>query len=187
MVLAWGLGSFVYFAGCELFLRGQTVGKRSSKIRVIKANGFQLDASSILVRNIFRVIDHLPPLWIVPVISTLSQRAGDMVAGTIVVVDDPTDLSPVRVILAERTAADAEFRFDGSMLKKLSGNDYNAVERVLDRLATIRPEDAEGLIRAYVTQITAKLSMDMPPPERQQRFLEDLLAAELRRQDRSLA
>ena len=110
-----------------------------------------------------------------------------MVAGTIVVVDDPTEFSPVRIILAERTAAEAEFRFDASMLKRLSGSDYNAVERVLDRLSTMKTEAADELIRAYVTQIAAKLSIDVPPLERQQRFLEDLLAAELRRQDRSLA
>ena len=187
MILAWGLGSFVYFACCELFLRGQTIGKRSSKIRVIKANGFQLDASSIVVRNLFRVIDHMPPMWIFPVLSRLSQRAGDMVAGTIVVVDDPTEFSPVRIILAERTAAEAEFRFDSSMLKRLSGSDYNAVERVLDRLSTMKAEAADELIQLYVAQIATKLGIEVPPLERQQRFLEDLLAAELRRQDRSLA
>jgi uncharacterized RDD family membrane protein YckC len=187
MILVWGLGSFVYFTCCELLLRGQTIGKRSSKIRVIKANGFQLDSSSILVRNLFRVIDHMPPMWIVPVISRLSQRAGDMVAGTIVVVDDTTEFSPVRVLLGERTAAEAEFRFDSSMLKRLNSSDYHAIERVLDRLTAMKPEAADELIRVYVTQIATKLGIDAPPPERQQRFLEDLLAAEFRRQDRSLA
>ena len=63
MILVWGLGSFVYFGCCELFLRGQTIGKRLSRIRVIKSNGFQLDAGSILIRNLFRVVDHMPPMW----------------------------------------------------------------------------------------------------------------------------
>jgi len=103
MMLLWGLGSFVYFALCELLLRGQTVGKRVSNIRVVKTGGFQLDAASILVRNVFRVADHLPPLWIIPAMSRLGQRAGDMVAGTIVVADAPAQLSGVRTSLAART------------------------------------------------------------------------------------
>src|SRR5262245_47750827 len=44
MLLIWGLGSIVYFGCCELLLRGQTIGKRASHLRVIKVNGFQLDA-----------------------------------------------------------------------------------------------------------------------------------------------
>ena len=102
MMLIWGLGSFAYFGGCELLLRGQTLGKRLSQIRVVKVDGFQLDAASILVRNIFRVVDHLPPMWILPFLSRLGQRAGDMVAGTLVVHDAPTELSPIRTVLAER-------------------------------------------------------------------------------------
>ena len=34
-MLLWGLGSFFYFGICELCLRGQTIGKRASKIRVV--------------------------------------------------------------------------------------------------------------------------------------------------------
>src|SRR5215212_2390662 len=127
MMLIWGLGSIAYFGCCELLFRGQTIGKRNSNIRVIKANGFQLDAGSVLVRNLFRVIDHLPPMWLFPIISRLGQRSGDMVAGTIVVFDQPANLSSVRSQLATRQPADAQFRFDMSLLKRLNGNDFLAI------------------------------------------------------------
>jgi uncharacterized RDD family membrane protein YckC len=187
IILVWGLSSFVYFGCCELFLRGQTIGKRVSKIRVLKSNGFQLDAGSILVRNLFRVLDNLPPMWLFPLISRVHQRAGDMVAGTIVVFDAPVSFSPVRTELAGRTAADAEFRFDASKLKRLAANDFMAIERVLDRLPSMKPEEQFDVLQVYVVQVAKKLGIDPPPIGREQRFLEDLFAAELRRQDRSLA
>lgn len=184
--LIWGLGSFVYFAACELLLRGQTVGKRTSNIRVVKAGGFQLDAASILIRNMFRVADHLPPLWVIPVMSRLSQRTGDMVAGTIVVADAPAQLSSVRATLSNRSAAEAQFRFDAGQLKKLVPSDFQAVERVLERWSAMQPEDQLQLAEAYARQLAKKLGVASPVEAEQLRFLEDLLAAELRRQDRSL-
>jgi len=187
MMLVWGLGSFVYFGCCELFLRGQTIGKRTSQIRVIKADGFQLDAGSIIVRNLFRVVDHLPPMWVFPVISRLNQRAGDMVAGTLVVFDAPTSFSTVRAALAGRAAADAQFRFDYSKLKLLGGHDFLAIESVLDRLPGLSPEERERLLQVYTMQLAKKLAVEAPAPNERQRFLEDLFAAELRRQDRNLA
>jgi uncharacterized RDD family membrane protein YckC len=186
MMLVWGLGSFVYFGCCELFMRGQTVGKRISNIRVIKSNGFQLDPGSILIRNLFRVADHIPPMWLFPIISKTSQRAGDMVAGTLVVFDHPVNLSSVRSVLGTRKAADAQFRFDASALKRLTSNDFLAVEQVLERLSTMPPEDRHHLLQLYSGQIAKKLSIEPPTIETRQQFLEDLFAAELRRQDRSL-
>jgi uncharacterized RDD family membrane protein YckC len=186
MMLVWGLGSFLYFGGSELFLRGQTIGKRLLRIRVIKASGFQLDAASILIRNIFRVVDHLPPMWIFPVVSRHSQRAGDMVAGTLVVCDSQATLSSVRATLSSRQAADAEFRFDGSQLKRLSGDDFQAIERFLDRWRELPLDQQATLLPIFAQRIAAKLKIEQPPEKQQHRFLEDLLAAELRRQERSL-
>jgi uncharacterized RDD family membrane protein YckC len=186
LMLVWGLGSFLYFALCELLLRGQTVGKRASNIRVVKAGGFQLDAASILIRNMFRVADNLPPLWIIPVMNRLSQRTGDMVAGTVVVSDAPAALSAVRTTLAARKAAEAQFRFDTGQLKKLAPGDFQAIERVLDRWKNLQPEEQLALATTYTRQLSKKLAIDPPADSEQLRFLEDLLAAELRRQDRNL-
>jgi uncharacterized RDD family membrane protein YckC len=187
MLLVWSLGSFAYFGLCEVLFRGQTIGKRLSHIRVVKASGFQLDAVSVLVRNIFRVVDNLPPMWIFPVLSRLGQRAGDMVAGTIVVFDAPTELSPVRAFLAEQSAVATQFRFDHAMLKRLSSHDFDAIERVLGRLPQLSAEQRTQLLETYARQVATKLQTEPPPADRQLKFLEDLLATELRRQERSFA
>jgi uncharacterized RDD family membrane protein YckC len=186
MTLVWGFGSFFYFAACELLLHGQTIGKRTTNIRVVKADGFQLDAVSIVVRNLFRVLDQLPPMWIIPFVSKRNQRAGDMVAGTLVVSDVPAELSPVRAVLAQRTAADLQFRFDQSRLKRLNGADFAAIERVLDRWPDLNAEQQQELLAAYTTSITKKLGVEPPALDQRLRFLEDLFSAELRRRERSL-
>ena len=186
IMLVWGFGSFLYFCGCELLLRGQTPGKRALKIRVVKADGFQLDAASIVVRNAFRVLDQLPPMWIIPFASRRSQRAGDMVAGTLVVSDAPAELSPVRAALAQRSPADMQFRFDAAMLKRISADEFAAIERVLDRWHDLPFDQQDSLLTAYATPLAKKMRVEPPPADQRLRFLEDLLLAELRRRDRQL-
>ncbi|MEZ6129851.1 MAG: RDD family protein [Planctomycetaceae bacterium] len=186
VMLIWGLGSFVYFGACELFMRGQTPGKRISRIRVVKADGFSLDAPGILIRNVFRVVDQIPALWIVPVLSARSQRAGDMVAGTVVVSDETPNLSSVRIELAERSALESEFRFQQSGLATLTDVDVRGVEQLLARWNSMASEQREMLLEKMTTTLSRKLNMDPPPPHQRLRFAEDLLAAELRRQHRGL-
>ncbi len=186
MLLIWGLGSFVYFVLCELYLHGQTVGKRTVKIRVVKADGFALDPMSILVRNMFRVADHIPVFWVVPVFSSQSQRTGDMVAGTVVVSDDPQPLSDVRTELSQRKALEAEFRFDQIALKKLRPEDVTAIERILDRWHDLEEQQQTALLDKIVAPLALRMNVELPPADSRIRFLEDLLAAEFRRQNRAL-
>jgi len=84
MWLLW-LIYFTYFEGTS----GQTIGKKLVNIRVMKVNGSRCDFGSALVRNILRIIDHLPFLYILGIILIAAtekrQRLGDMLASTIVV------------------------------------------------------------------------------------------------------
>lgn len=185
-VVLWGLGGFVYYGASELLLRGQTLGKRLAGIRVVKRDGFSLEAGSILTRNIFRVIDHIPPLWIVPLLSKSSQRVGDMVAGTIVVFDKPETLSHLREALSQETTAPRRFSFDISVLKRARPQDFEAIERILERWSTLKPEQRETLLDQVVPPLVARLQVESPPREEWPLFLQELLAAEFRRQHRRL-
>ena len=185
-IVIWGLGSFFYYGIFELFMRGQTPGKRMSHIRVVKADGFSLDATSILVRNIFRVLDHIPVLWIVPLASASGRRFGDMVAGTIVIQDEVTTLATVREQLASRPATESQFRFTPSVLKQLTPTDVMAVEQLLERWIELPAERKFELRNQIVNGLTNRLNLDAPAERDRLRFLEDLLAAEYRRQARRL-
>jgi hypothetical protein len=185
-MLAWAFSSFLYFGCMELLLRGQTIGKRLMGLRVIRVDGFSLDATSILVRNVFRVLDQLPPVWLAPVISKRSQRFGDMAAGTTVIVDRPEQLSPIRQFLEDMPAADRKFTFDGTMLKRVRESDFVAIEKILNRWEALPKSQQESLLIQIIPPLTERLKTTPPPVEQRFDFLIDLLGAEYRRQHRSL-
>jgi len=185
-MLVMGLGGFLYFGLSEALMRGQTVGKRQAGIRVVKTNGFSLDLASIMIRNVFRVADNIPLLWIVPFLSKGSQRLGDMVAGTAVVKDEMSRLSVLRQVLLRRSPAEAKYHFDGAALARARPGDADAVEKILERRAGMPAAKMAALLGKVCVPLAGRLKMDPPPAEDRLRFLEEFLAAELRRQHRRL-
>jgi uncharacterized RDD family membrane protein YckC len=83
------LSHFGYFTVFEILWRGQTPGKRMVHVRVIKDSGRTLSASEAILRNLMRIVDQLPALYAVGILSALltaqNQRLGDLMAGSIVV------------------------------------------------------------------------------------------------------
>jgi uncharacterized RDD family membrane protein YckC len=84
--------AFAYFVGTEL-VWAQTIGKRVMKLRVVGLDGAKLAPGPALIRNVVRVVDWLPGLYIVGAISVYTtgerrQRLGDLAAKTKVVADD---------------------------------------------------------------------------------------------------
>lgn len=180
-------GSFAYYFLCELLLGGQTFGKQVCALRVVKDNGFSLDPLSLLVRNAFRIVDHLPALWVIPVLSHRTQRAGDMAAGTVVVEDRPRPMPRIRRELAGRDPLRARFRFDGAALARLRPVDTEFVERLLERWDAVTPRHRLRLLAQTLPPLSRRLRVDLPVPEESLTFLEDLLAAEYRRRNQSMA
>jgi uncharacterized RDD family membrane protein YckC len=74
---------------CEWYWRGQTLGKRMMRLRVVDAQGLRLKFSQIVIRNLLRFVDMLPVFYLVGgiacVASRRAQRLGDLAANTIVV------------------------------------------------------------------------------------------------------
>ena len=77
----------------EWFLRGQTLGKRLLRLRVMDEQGLRLQFSQVVIRNLMRFVDSLPFLYLVGgvacLVSTRAQRLGDYVANTIVIRSQP--------------------------------------------------------------------------------------------------
>ena len=78
-----------YGMALEWFWRGQTLGKRLLRLRVVDASGLRLQFSQIAIRNLLRVIDMLPGMYLVGGVATLcsrkAQRLGDLAANTVVI------------------------------------------------------------------------------------------------------
>ncbi|MBL9166937.1 MAG: RDD family protein [Verrucomicrobiales bacterium] len=87
------IGLFVinigYRIGSEWVWRGQTVGKRLLRLRVVDAEGLRLSLGQVVLRNLLRFVDVLPAGYLVGGITALSnplnQRLGDLAAGTVVI------------------------------------------------------------------------------------------------------
>jgi uncharacterized RDD family membrane protein YckC len=94
LVIAWFLIQFGYFLFFEAIWHGQTPGKRWTHLRVIQDSGRPITVYEAAARNLLRIVDSIPGLYGVAIISALfsakSKRLGDYVAGTVVVHERPT-------------------------------------------------------------------------------------------------
>jgi uncharacterized RDD family membrane protein YckC len=77
-----------YGMALEWRWRGQTLGKRVLGLRVVDAQGLRLEFSQIALRNLLRLVDLLPALYLVggiaAFVSRNAQRLGDLAANTVV-------------------------------------------------------------------------------------------------------
>ncbi len=119
------VGIFVLSVGYGIVLewrwRGETIGKRVLRIRVVDRRGLRLSREQVVLRNLLRAVDQLPlfhlvggaAVWLSPV----AQRLGDIGANTVVVrvadpaVPDLDRLAPERFnSLRERPDLEARLR-----------------------------------------------------------------------------
>lgn len=86
-------GYFAISIGYGIFTewhwRGQTLGKRLLRLRVVDAQGLKLTFTQIALRNLLRCVDMLPAFYAlggaVSFFNRRSQRLGDIAAGTVVI------------------------------------------------------------------------------------------------------
>ncbi len=83
-VISVGYGIFT-----EWHWRGQSLGKRLLRLRVIDASGLKLQFSQIVIRNLLRPVDLLPIAYLLGGLVSFSsrrgQRLGDLAANTVVI------------------------------------------------------------------------------------------------------
>jgi len=175
-----------YFGFFEYFMNGQTPGKRMLRIRVVNERGFALSATAVLLRSIFRIIDTIPVLWLVPLINRKVQRFGDMVAGTIVVSEEPPRLHAVREQLAARDPQEARFQFNPQQISTLREVDLDAMELFLERRERLHPNHRDTVSMKITRGISHRLNLPIPDESDREQFIEDLLSAYARREARQL-
>jgi uncharacterized RDD family membrane protein YckC len=88
-LLSYFVISIGYAIACEWGWRGQTIGKRLLRLRVVDAEGLRLQFHQIVTRNLLRFVDSLPLFYfvggLVAWLSPKCQRLGDLAANTIVI------------------------------------------------------------------------------------------------------
>ena len=137
-LFAFGFG---YRIAMEWFFRGQTVGKRILRLRVMDAGGLRLQLNQVVLRNLIRVVDMMPFAYAlgggVMLLNQRNQRLGDIAANSIVTYlpqDSPPDFAKV---------------LPG---KYYSFRDYPHLEARLRQ--QVSPEEADLLVRALMRRDT---------------------------------
>ena len=88
-VLGYFAVSIGYGILFEWVWRGQTLGKRLFRLRVVDVEGMRLQFNQIVVRNLLRFVDALPVFYFVGGVTcwlnAKCQRLGDLAANTVVI------------------------------------------------------------------------------------------------------
>jgi uncharacterized RDD family membrane protein YckC len=187
----------LYFIHFELSGRGATPGKRVTGIRVIDRRGGPLRASAVIARNLMRELEIFIPIGIIFSASVSTggvawgkllslgwlicflllmifnrdrMRAGDLIAGTLVVV------VPRQRLLGDLVETRAHFAFADHQLAAYGKRELQVLEDLLRRR-----DDAEtrALLRDVCDRICHKIGWTEPPAsEDTGRFLRDFYTAQ---------
>ncbi|HET7602389.1 MAG TPA: stage II sporulation protein M [Gemmatimonadales bacterium] len=173
-------GYFIFF---EAFRHGQTPGKRWLGLRVVSDSGHAISRSGAVVRNLLRIADFLPPPYLggglLVALHPRGRRLGDIVGGTIVVRDQPTEQAPAKLQPRDEAAPVAE-------APELDDREFALLDAFVSRADELAPS-ARGRLAAELAQRLsvplADVDPDRPLPER----LATLLEAEQARRTSGLA
>jgi uncharacterized RDD family membrane protein YckC len=130
-VVAYFVISIGYGITLEWYWRGQTVGKRVLKLRVMDEQALRLDFAQVVVRNLLRFVDLLPFLYLVGgaacVLSRRFQRLGDLAANTIVVRNPEVAQPNLEHVLGGKFNSLLEYRHLAARLRQRSSPQAAAV------------------------------------------------------------
>jgi uncharacterized RDD family membrane protein YckC len=203
----FGLRTF-YFSGFELAWNGRTPGKRMTGLRVVNRRGGTLTPSAVIARNLMREVELFLPLsiaisggagiatdpwtfaalliWVcvlafLPLFNRDRLRAGDMVAGTWLIVEPKPALLPELV----SDAATSAYRFTTQQLAVYGVKELQVLEEVLRSPAASRQELQRDVAQRIARKIgyadPAAVALDAA------KFLEAFYAAQRRRLEAELA
>jgi len=133
--LQWG-----YFTLFEALRNGQTPGKAMFSLRVVKDGGEPIGLVDATLRNLVRAADLLPVGYLAGVVSMLIdprfRRLGDLVAGTMVVVEDRLTVATPLYVMPP-TPDEARTL---PMRVVLDADELRAIEAFLRRAIELGPE-----------------------------------------------
>jgi uncharacterized RDD family membrane protein YckC len=138
---------FLYHPILEVAMRGRTPGKRMAGVRILNRNGGSPSMTALSIRNIFRLIDCLPVLYVVGLVTCFFTanrvRVGDMAAGTLLVLDDAA---------AEKSLARIETLAAGS---RLPLDTLELLDQILERWESLDKNSRARIARSLLGRMNA--------------------------------
>ena len=162
---------FLYQLCCEVFLNGQSLGKKARQIRVISLDGNQPSIGQYLVRWLFRIVDDMIGSGVVAIVTISltpkAQRVGDLLAGTTVVrinaqtrfedtIHAHTDETYVPVYQQAYKLSDADISLLRELLNRYIQDPYAhgmLVEKAASKIRTILNVQYQGTASAFLETV----------------------------------
>jgi uncharacterized RDD family membrane protein YckC len=136
---------FFYHPILEIVMHGSTPGKRSAGVRLMTLEGFTPGTGSILIRNIFRLIDSLPGVYtvglVVAIFTRNHVRIGDIAAGTVLVYEKNTGKQSLSDVAQQ------------SLNSSLSADNYDLLLELLERWQQLEKAQRMHLGQQFLDRI----------------------------------
>ena len=137
---------FLYHPIFELLLGGRTPGKIIAGIRIVDLSGRAPSAMQIVLRNVFRLIDSLPALYVLGLgmsfFGRSRARIGDLAAGTVLVHDGP------RAKALNKTLTQVQNTV-------LTPAQWDFARNLLDRWGGLMPDERTRLAHGFFAKLPA--------------------------------
>jgi len=160
-----------YYAIFEALWNGQTPGKRAMRLRVITSSGRPITPYEAILRNLVRIVDQLPGIYTVGVISMFvterNQRLGDVAADTVVVHEQPIERHEMprrRTPSGHRGAS------------RLAAEEITLIETFLSRRPTLPDHLRTRTAARLASRVRSRLGITPEPPAQDEVFLEEVVA-----------
>jgi uncharacterized RDD family membrane protein YckC len=165
---------FGYYTTFEAMWNGQTPGKRWTHLRVIQDSGRPISAYDAVLRNLLRIVDWLPSLYAVGIVTILisreNKRVGDYAAGTVVIHEKPLQgVGSIWSMAAAPSAATLQV-FAVSM----NVQELRLVETFFERRASLDPDVRRSMARQIAQRLGERMKVPGEMRPDAEKFLEAL-------------
>ena len=165
---------WMYWTLSEVFLHGQTLGKRLLGIRVVRMDGSPVGLYESAMRNLLRAVDFLPAVYAVGSLSMLftqqHRRLGDLLAGTLLVREELFNLD--KYTTPSQASAEA-----AAAPGRLSSEDVELILAFLERGPWMEPDARRKLGLGLVERLGGLTEPERATVTASQESLEGFLRA----------
>ncbi len=141
---------FFYHPILEVAMRGRTPGKRIAGVRLVTREGDIPGAGALILRNVFRLLDSLPFMYLVGLATVVMTehhvRVGDIAAGTLLVMDHDSSATSFA-----STAA------SGSGLTPQAAD---LIQELLDRWPSLEDQNRAAIARTLLARVEPQIAAD---------------------------
>ncbi|MCP3931317.1 MAG: RDD family protein [Bacteroidetes bacterium] len=169
-------GFLLYQLLSEILSNGQSLGKKSMGIKVVRLDGREPGLSDYLLRVVFHIVDSLASMGIVAALlissSNKNQRLGDMTANTAVIKTKNSQQFQLEDILGINTLKNYVPKY--SNVTNLSEDDMLLIKNVVSRYRKYRNSAHRKLVHTLTEKACSMLDIKEPPTDKVE-FLKTLI------------